>query len=154
MTHHAPKPAHRAPSSPIPPPPAGAVRTVIPATRPAINELRAAIDRRLGEVGYGRADAFAVELAFEEAMSNALHHGSGDRPEATIEVLHHIEPGLIYIRVADEGPGFDPHSLPDPTLDANLTSLGGRGLLLMRAYMTEVHFNERGNVVTLIRRSG
>ncbi|HOM17944.1 MAG TPA: ATP-binding protein, partial [Thermoguttaceae bacterium] len=54
--------------------------------------------------------------------------------------------------IADEGPGFDPHGLPDPTDAANLEKCSGRGILLMRSFMDEVRYNEKGNQVTLIKR--
>ena len=59
----------------------------------------------------------------------------------------------VYV-IRDEGKGFDTSNMPDPTDPANLERMSGRGLLLMRAFMTEVHHNDRGNQVTLIRRPG
>ena len=53
--------------------------------------------------------------------------------------------------IRDEGPGFDPNSLPDAT-DPARPAPCGRGLLLMRTFMDEVHFNEKGNEVTLVKR--
>ena len=58
----------------------------------------------------------------------------------------------VRIVISDSGPGFDPHTIPDPTLDENLESPGGRGLLLMRAYMQSFDFNESGNSVQMIYR--
>jgi anti-sigma regulatory factor (Ser/Thr protein kinase) len=54
--------------------------------------------------------------------------------------------------VADEGPGFDPHDVPDPTDPANLERESGRGLLLMRTFMDHVQYNDAGNEVTLVKR--
>ena len=54
--------------------------------------------------------------------------------------------------VEDEGPGFDPKTLPDPTDPANLDSVGGRGLLLIRTFMDEVRFNAAGNRIALVKR--
>jgi anti-sigma regulatory factor (Ser/Thr protein kinase) len=53
--------------------------------------------------------------------------------------------------VQDEGPGFDPSTLPDPTLPSNVGQTNGRGLFLIRTFMDEVTFNETGNVVTMIK---
>jgi serine/threonine-protein kinase RsbW len=58
----------------------------------------------------------------------------------------------ILIEVEDEGPGFDPSKVPDPTLPENVARCGGRGLLLMRHYMTWVRYSGRGNRVTLCKR--
>jgi anti-sigma regulatory factor (Ser/Thr protein kinase) len=52
----------------------------------------------------------------------------------------------------DEGPGFDPKELPDPTDPENLLKLSGRGILLMRTFMDDVKFNDRGNEVTMVKR--
>jgi hypothetical protein len=60
-------------------------------------------------------------------------------------------PGQITYVVRDEGPGFDPSILPDPTDPANLEQVGGRGLLLIRTFMNKVYHNERGNEITLIK---
>jgi anti-sigma regulatory factor (Ser/Thr protein kinase) len=56
--------------------------------------------------------------------------------------------------VQDEGPGFDVRTIPDPTDPANLFRVGGRGILLMRSFMTVVQFGDRGNRVTLVKRRG
>src|SRR5262249_9082757 len=55
--------------------------------------------------------------------------------------------------IRDEGPGFDPARLPDPTDPANLGRVGGRGLLLIRTFMDEVYFNATGNEITLVKRA-
>ena len=54
--------------------------------------------------------------------------------------------------VRDEGPGFDPSILPDPTDPENLGKVSGRGLLLIRTFMDEVYHNERGNEIAMIKR--
>jgi len=63
-----------------------------------------------------------------------------------------ITPQMGRFVIRDQGPGFDPTSLPDPTAPENLEKVSGRGLLLMRTFMDEVHFNEVGNEVVLIKR--
>ncbi len=57
----------------------------------------------------------------------------------------------MVIWVKDEGAGFNPKTVPDPTLDENLNKPHGRGLMLMRAYMDEVGFNEAGNEVRMVK---
>ena len=58
------------------------------------------------------------------------------------------------VSVHDEGPGFDPTSLPDPTDPANLARVSGRGLLLIQTFMDKVEFNEQGNRITLFKKFG
>ncbi|MBP87124.1 MAG: hypothetical protein CMJ64_10470 [Planctomycetaceae bacterium] len=116
-------------------------------------------------------------VALEEALNNALYHGNleldselreSDRPKyrALVEERRQADPYqsrriYVTIRVAedhgafvisDEGPGFDPRTLPDPTDPANLERPSGHGLLLMRTFMDEVIYNDAGNQVTLIKR--
>jgi anti-sigma regulatory factor (Ser/Thr protein kinase) len=56
------------------------------------------------------------------------------------------------ITIRDEGPGFDPSSLPDPTDPENIGKISGRGLLLIRTFMDDVRFNETGNEITLVKK--
>jgi serine/threonine-protein kinase RsbW len=58
----------------------------------------------------------------------------------------------ITARITDQGDGFDPQAVPDPTTPRNITRAGGRGLFLMRKLLDEVSFNDRGNSVTLVLR--
>lgn len=116
---------------------------------------RAALDRLVADAeaqGYPTAAVFAVRLAAEEALTNALHHGHAGLPEEPVEIAWRVGPERIQIEVTDRGPGFDPGVLPDPTLDENLDKPCGRGLMLMRAYMTAVEHNDSGNRVTMTFR--
>jgi len=122
-------------------------------------------------------DCLRVGVALEEALLNSYYHGnleiSSDLREADHNAYYQLskkrsyEPPYcnrkIYVEsfltpdecrfvIRDEGPGFDPNSLPDATDPANLERPCGRGLLLIRTFMDEVQFNERGNEVTLIKR--
>lgn len=101
------------------------------------------------QAGYGRSAAFALRLALEEAIRNAFVHGRRDAPDQPIDVAWTITPERVTITVSDHGPGFDPDTVPDPTSPENLERPCGRGLLLMRAYMSSVEFNDAGNTVTM-----
>jgi len=104
--------------------------------------------------GYTTSAAFALRLALEEAVRNAFEHGCRSCPGRSVDVSWEVSPRRVVIRVSDPGPGFDPAEVPDPTTDENLDRPSGRGLLLMRAYMTRVEFNERGNTVTMTYDAG
>lgn len=119
--------------------------------RSQIEAVRDLIVDAMSEAGYPEAAFFAVRLAFEEAVSNAFRHGHKDL-DLPITVEFSVVPDRVEIVVEDFGPGFDPASVPDPTLDENLEQPGGRGLLLMRAYMSEVTYSERGNLVRMVYR--
>lgn len=122
-------------------------------SRAQIDELVARIAQALTRQKYPEPSRFAVRLALEEALSNAFRHGhSALPPRAPVHVEYRIGPADLTIRVADQGPGFNPDAIPDPTLDENLERPGGRGIMLMRAYMTRVDFDPPGNTVTLYYR--
>lgn len=124
------------------------------------------------------ADAIRVCIALEEAMRNAIFHGNleltSEQREGDVELYQtlveerlvrdpykerklivtvDVTPTSGTFIIRDQGPGFDPRKLPDPTDPANLEKVSGRGLLLMRTFMDEVKFNDSGNQVTMVKRS-
>lgn len=103
--------------------------------------------------GYKRECVFAVRLALDEALVNAVKHGNQNDPDKTVTIEFNIDQDSMVIQIEDQGPGFIPDELPDPTAEENLSRPNGRGVMLMRAYMTEVDFNEQGNRVILTKRS-
>ncbi|MBL4700494.1 MAG: ATP-binding protein [Phycisphaeraceae bacterium] len=103
-------------------------------------------------LGYSDTALFAIRLALDEALANAIRHGNQSDESKTVEIDYSIDDQQVKISITDQGPGFHPSEIPDPTLDENLERPCGRGVMLMRAYMTEVFFNESGNCVTMIKR--
>ena len=101
--------------------------------------------------GYSEAVVFAVRLAIEEALNNAIRHGNAMDPGKTAELVYEITDEQVDISITDEGPGFDFQEVPDPTLDENLDKPTGRGLMLIRAYMDIVEFNENGNELHMVK---
>lgn len=114
-----------------------------------IREVEAELLDAIQSHGYREASVFAIRLSFEEAVLNALRHGHKELPGAPVTVRWKVTHERITLRVEDEGPGFAADDLPDPTAPENLEQPHGRGVMLMRAYMTRVSFNDRGNIVTL-----
>ncbi len=94
---------------------------------------------------------FRVGLA--EALANAMLYGNGEDPSKYVRLEVTIARARVEARVTDEGPGFDPSVVPDPTEPAHISQTHGRGLFLMRSLLDEVYFNERGNSVTLVLRA-
>ncbi len=101
--------------------------------------------------GYTASDRFAIKLALEEALANAIKHGNRSDPEKHVTLEFCVDQQKALITVCDEGKGFDLGSVPDPTLMENLDKPYGRGVMLMNAYMNEVHFSPEGNRVTLVK---
>lgn len=84
-----------------------------------------------------------------EALVNAMVYGNARDPQKQIHLEADFQDDRVRITVRDEGGGFDPESLPDPTLPRNRDESGGRGVFLIRNLMDDVEFNERGNAVTM-----
>jgi CheY-like chemotaxis protein len=129
----------------------------------------------LQRLGFGsEGDRTQIGMAIMEALSNAMIHGNlevsselrkdsrqkyndaienrrSETPysERRVECVAHESSGDVEYLVKDEGPGFDPSILPDPTNAENLLNVSGRGIMLMRTFMDEVTFNERGNGVIM-----
>jgi serine/threonine-protein kinase RsbW len=117
-------------------------------------DIRCLINRLLGELrplGYPEKELFGIRLALEEALVNAIKHGNGEDPAKTVQVRYHAGAQQFMIEIEDEGRGFDPESVPDPLAPANLERPGGRGVFLMRHYMSWVQYNEVGNCVVLCK---
>lgn len=91
-------------------------------------------------------------VGLTEALSNAMLYGNGRDPSKNVVVEVGLHEGTLRAKIRDQGMGFDPNSVPDPTLPENLARPCGRGLFLMRELMDEVWYNERGNEVTLVLR--
>jgi serine/threonine-protein kinase RsbW len=124
-----------------------------------MHDVRAEIDRlqdtvlvAVADAGFDDASTFAVRLALEEAVANAFRHGNREDPEKTVTVRYAVSAHQIELVVEDEGPGFDPGAVPDPTEDANLEIPSGRGIMLMRAYMTSVEIVAPGNRIEMVFR--
>ncbi|TVQ31409.1 MAG: ATP-binding protein [Phycisphaeraceae bacterium] len=118
--------------------------------RSAIDRAETDLVRALEERDYPKASHFAVRLAFEEAVMNALRHGHRDIPETPVEVHCRVDRDRVRIVIEDQGPGFDPDDVPDPTLDENIEGASGRGLLLIRAYMASVEFEDSGRRCVMV----
>jgi CheY-like chemotaxis protein/anti-sigma regulatory factor (Ser/Thr protein kinase) len=124
-----------------------------------------------------QTERIRVGVALEETLLNAIYHGNlevssefrqqGDEPfhrladerrgqspyqERTVHFTWKLSRSEAVFVVRNQGPGFDPSTLPDPTDPANLGRVGGRGLLLIRTFMDEVLFAEEGRQITLVKR--
>lgn len=113
-----------------------------------IRAVQAEVLEAAQKAGYGKSASFSIRLAMEEAIRNAFEHGRRGSNEP-IDVSWRVTPQRVTIEIHDYGPGFDPDAVPDCTADENLERPCGRGLLLMRAYMSSVEFNEIGNFVRM-----
>ena len=126
---------------------------IVGGCREAVERLQRGIQKAIGRFGYDQAACFAVRTAVEEAVGNAIHHGNANDPDRTVTIEYAADAARVVIDVRDEGLGFDPRSVPDPTRPENIDIPAGRGIMLMRSYMSEVEYAVPGNRVrmTLVR---
>jgi serine/threonine-protein kinase RsbW len=110
-----------------------------------------AVAGAMAAAGFSEDDVFAVCLGLSEALLNAVLHGNGGDPAKQARVSYQVTAEQVLAEVEDEGPGFNPDAVPDPRAPENLERLGGRGLLLMRSYLTWVRYNPQGNGVVLCK---
>jgi len=121
-----------------------------------IRTIGRVVDYVMLRCGDCRTQARRLDLNFRvgltEALSNAMSYGNGHDPNKRVRVEIRVFDERLEARVTDQGDGFDPASVPDPTAPQNLTRPCGRGLFLMRKLLDEVLYNDRGNQVTLVLR--
>ena len=101
---------------------------------------------------YQKRLRFNFRVGLTEALTNAVLYGNAHDPSKHVLVEVALEDGRLEARVTDQGGGFDPSSIPDPTEPENILKPGGRGLFIMRQLLDEVSYNDRGNQVTLVLR--
>ncbi len=106
----------------------------------------------LAAAGFTAREGFAVRLALEEAMVNAIKHGHRGDSSKIAQLRYRVTPDCLLAQVEDQGKGFNPDDVPDPLDPENLERPCGRGLLLMRSYMTWVRYDAPGTCVTLCLR--
>jgi anti-sigma regulatory factor (Ser/Thr protein kinase) len=99
-----------------------------------------------------RAARFNLRVALAEALANAIIYGNRMDPVKIVEVRVIVTASQLTVHVADEGDGFDPALVPDPTLPERLEEEDGRGLFLIRKLVDEVRFNDRGNAICMVLR--
>lgn len=91
-----------------------------------------------------------LRVGVAEALANAMMYGNRRDPSKRVTLEVSCDPAEVRIRVTDEGRGFDPEKLPDPTVPSNLHRTCGRGVFLIRQLMDEVEFNESGNSIEMV----
>ncbi|MBS3764426.1 MAG: ATP-binding protein, partial [Planctomycetes bacterium] len=123
----------------------------IPSIPSEVSRVEDVILPALSAKGYGERYLFAVKLALEEAIINAIKHGNKLDSTKKVRTNFILDENKTIISIADEGEGFDPGSIPDPIDGKQLDSVYGRGVALMKAYMDSVEYNEKGNKVTMTK---
>jgi serine/threonine-protein kinase RsbW len=139
-------PSHLGPRPPV--------EIVIPSDPAEARSVQEQIEQLLVERQASDRDIFCIKLALEEALVNAIKHGNQLDPAKKVCIRYHVLSDRFECSISDEGAGFDPGEVPDPTAPENLERPCGRGLMLMRHYMSAVAYNDRGNSVSMSRVFG
>lgn len=126
---------------------------VIPSDLSAAHKVENALLAEVAKCSYSEAATFAIKLAVEEGINNAIKHGNRFDEAKTVTLKYDVSEARTVITIADQGPGFQPDALPDPTADENLEKPTGRGVMLMHAYMDEVSYNGKGNEVRMVKNN-
>jgi len=131
-------------------------RLVLPSRTESVNQAAAAAGEVAKRSGLDEDAAYGIDMALREAVTNALVHGNKRDQSKTITVIFTSSPGALEIELSDQGNGFDPGSVPDPTLGENVLKTSGRGIVFMRTFMDDVSWSrtaEGGTIVRLVKHT-
>jgi serine/threonine-protein kinase RsbW len=107
----------------------------------AVNEAASAVSDFLSRAGVSEDAAFGIDMAVREAVTNAVLHGNKLDESKFAEINLKSSPGAFEITVHDQGSGFNPEDIPDPTKKENILKTSGRGIFFMRNFMDEVEWS-------------
>jgi serine/threonine-protein kinase RsbW len=127
------------------------IEQVIPSDTAAGKRLLDEILTQLAVHHWTERDIFSVHLAMEEALVNAIKHGNCSDFAKQVHVVCQVSRERMSVVIRDEGEGFNPDEVPDPTDPDKLEVPSGRGVLLMRSFMSSVEYNGAGNCVTMTK---
>src|SRR5262245_54088904 len=111
------------------------VDVVIPSDPAEARRVQEVVEQLLRAHHASEKDIFGIRLALEEALVNAIKHGNQMDRSKTVKVVSFVQAERFEVHITDEGSGFDPGDVPDPTAVENIERPCGRGLMLMRYYM-------------------
>ena len=108
----------------------------------SVNKVEQVAEEFATKAGFDEDTVPHIAMAVREAAVNAVIHGNNYDNSKHINVSFETTAGALIVHVADQGPGLDPDSLPDPLAPENILRGSGRGIFLIRAFMDEVHFRQ------------
>ncbi len=116
----------------------------LPSSLSAYHDFVQKVLEKLQELGWDKEVLFGIHMALEESISNAIRHGNKEDAQKKVLIECELEAERFWVKVCDQGEGYDPNAVPDCRSPENLEQPGGRGLALIRAYMTSVQHSECG----------
>jgi serine/threonine-protein kinase RsbW len=127
------------------------VNLILPNDLTEVRPVQDDIESALQTNQFGETDVFAIKLAVEEALVNAIKHGNQLDPEKKVRVGYSVDDERFRISISDEGPGFNPADVPDPTDEINCDRPCGRGVFLIKNFMTTVEYHGCGNTIVMTK---
>jgi serine/threonine-protein kinase RsbW len=123
----------------------------IPSDPAVACRIQEEVEQALKAHHFDEREVFGIRLALEEALINAIKHGNQLSPDKTVAISYQVTADRFEMHIRDEGAGYDPGEIPDPMAPENLERPCGRGLFLMKHFMTDVVVHPPGNAVSLIK---
>ena len=111
--------------------------------------VESAINEVTKEIGIAQDNYGKILVSTLEAVNNAILHGNHTKPEKIVDIEIVFKSNELKIKVSDEGSGFRPDEVPDPTIPGNIEEFNGRGVYLMSRLADEIKYNKKGNAVTM-----
>jgi len=127
----------------------------LPSRIETVAAAAAAVAEFVNRSGVGDEAAFGIDMAVREAVTNAVVHGNRQDESKVVDITLKSSPDAVEISVHDQGPGFNPSDVPDPTAAENILKTSGRGIFFMRSFMDEVDWlirPEGGTTVRMLKR--
>jgi serine/threonine-protein kinase RsbW len=127
----------------------------LPSRIETVAAAAAAVAEFISRSGISDDAAFGIDMAVREAVTNAVMHGNREDDNKTVDIVLKSSPDAVEISVHDQGPGFNPEDVPDPTAKENILKTSGRGIFFMRTFMDEVDWSirpEGGTTVRMLKR--
>jgi len=127
---------------------------VLPSEHGAGHPIIEAVRQQLADANWSEQEIFGIRLALEEALVNAIRHGNRLDRAKQVHVACKLSQRVLRVEITDQGEGFNPNDVPDCTDPERLELPCGRGIMLMRCYMTRVEYNDTGNLVVMEKERG
>ena len=127
----------------------------LPSRIETVAEAASAVAEFVARSGVSDDAAFGIDMAVREAVTNAVVHGNRQNEDKLVAIVLKNLPDAVEISVHDQGPGFNPNEVPDPTAEENILKTSGRGIFFMRSFMDEVDWflpPEGGTTVRMLKR--
>ena len=127
----------------------------LPSRIETVAAAAAAVAEFVSRSGVSDDAAFGIDMAVREAVTNAVVHGNSQDEGKVVNIVLKSSPDAVEISVHDQGPGFNPNEVPDPTVEENILKTSGRGIFFMRSFMDEVDWflpPEGGTTVRMLKR--